>query len=101
MASMSQLLRDGYLAPSAEVARARLSRRYSCQLTRDGIGVEGISRLRNLIQRMDADRRYCRALLISAPHTHWGDTTIIESFDESRDAYLNGPIRSRNKSDRL
>jgi hypothetical protein len=55
----------------------------------------GIVQLRRLIQSIDPDRRYARCLLITAPHTHWGERTIVESFDAERREYSIGSEASR------
>jgi hypothetical protein len=93
-ASIQQLILGGYVAPLPIVARARISERYACDLTTSGCGVSGISILRELISSLDSDLKFARALLISAPHTHWGNELIVESFDPQQQLYFNGAAPS-------
>lgn len=87
---MRDLLARGYIAPSPSEALDRIRQRFSCELTVRGSECAGIATLRRLIASMDADGRYARALLITAPHTHWGEQAIVESFDAGRRMYLIG-----------
>ncbi len=90
VSDMRDLLARGYVAPSPSQALERMRQRFCCELTVRGSDCAGIATLRRLIASMDADGRYARSLLITAPHTHWGEQTIIESFDADRRMYLIG-----------
>ena len=87
---MPALLAGNYVAPRPTIAVERIRETFSCALTVRGSDCSGIIALRQLIASLDTDRRFARALLISAPHTHWGGATIVESFESSRNAYLIG-----------
>jgi hypothetical protein len=88
--SMRELLARDYVASSPVSALEKIRRRFSCELTVRGSDCTGIVALRRLIASMDADGCYARCLLITAPHTHWGEHTIVESFDVNRRIYLIG-----------
>jgi hypothetical protein len=90
VSDMRDLLARGYVAPSPSQALERIRQRFSCELTVRGSECAGIATLRRLITSMDAQGRYARSLLITAPHTHWGDQAIVESFDAHRRMYLIG-----------
>lgn len=92
---MPALLAGNYVAPLPSIALERIRETFSCALTVRGSDCGGITTLRRLIASMDADRRFARALLISAPHTHWDAETIVESFEPGRNAYLIGPHAAR------
>jgi hypothetical protein len=88
---MRDLLARNYVAPHPLVARQRIRDTFSCELTVRGDDCSGIGILRQLIASLDSDARYAKALLISAPHTHWGDQTIVESFEAEQNAFVVGP----------
>ncbi|HEY1267809.1 MAG TPA: hypothetical protein VGH16_11180 [Candidatus Binatia bacterium] len=90
VSDMRDLLARGYVAPSPSQALERIRQRFSCELTVRGSACAGIATLRRLIASMDAEGRYARSLLITAPHTHWGERAIVESFDADRRIYLIG-----------
>ena len=88
--AMRELLERNYIAPSPSLALERIRRRYGCALTVRGDDCAGIAALRRLIASMDGGERYGKCLLITAPHTHWGEEEIVESFDADRRTYLIG-----------
>ncbi len=90
VAPLSDLLSESYVAPSPSAALEKIRHRYSCALMVRGDDCSGIVSLRRLIASMDRHGRYARALLITAPHTHWGERTIVESFDAARREYAIG-----------
>src|ERR1044071_5179877 len=87
---LRDLLAKKYAAPPPPAALEKIRQRYSCALTVRGDDCAGIVQLRRLIASMDPDGRYARCLLITAPHTHWGERTIVESFDAARREYSIG-----------
>jgi hypothetical protein len=91
---IGELLRDGYVAPHPFTARERISARYSCELTLSGRECDGIRLIRDLVESLDRDRRYARCLAICAPHTHWGDRPIVETFDSEHGIFLQGPAEA-------
>jgi hypothetical protein len=93
---LRDLLAKKYVAPSPSAALEKIRQRYSCALTVRGDDCAGIVQLRRLIASMDPDGRYARCLLITAPHTHWGERTIVESFDAARREYLIGSEAARD-----
>lgn len=86
-----QLVRDGYVAPHPITARERIAERYSCELTVSGKECDGIGMIRDLVDSLDRDLRFARCLAICAPHSHWGERTIIETFDPAQGIFLQGP----------
>src|ERR1041385_8286283 len=88
--AMRDLLGQDYICPSPSIALEKIRRRFDCELTVRGDDCAGISALRRLIASIDRERRYAKSLLITAPHTHWGEEKIVESFDVHRRTYLIG-----------
>jgi hypothetical protein len=88
--AMRELLEQSYIAPSPSLALEKIRRRFACELTVRGDDCAGIMALRRLIASIDSERRYAKCLLITAPHTHWGEEKIVESFDAQRRTYLIG-----------
>ena len=86
-----ELVARGLVAPLPEVARQRIVDRYNCNLTLSGTEIPAVSLLRDLIQSLDTDLRFARALSLSAPHTHWSGEMIVESLDHENGFLLNGP----------
>jgi hypothetical protein len=87
---MRDLLARDYVAASPSIALDKIRRIYSCELTVRGGDCAGIMQLRRLIASIDDTGRYARCLLITAPHTHWGEQTIVESFDTADQTYRIG-----------
>jgi hypothetical protein len=93
---LRDLLAGNFVAPSPSAALDKIRRRYSCDLTVHGDDCAGIVQLRRLIASIDPEVRYARCLLITAPHTHWGERTIVESFDAARREYSIGSEAPRD-----
>lgn len=91
---ISHLIAGDYVARHPLIARQRISERYSCVLAKNGCNIEGIADLREMIRKRDSNLKFARALFISAPHTHWEDEKIVESFDAAENLILNGPVPS-------
>jgi hypothetical protein len=85
------LLTRGYIATHPVTAREQIAKRYGCVLALSGHGCGGITFLRGCIESIDSDGRLARCLMITAPHTHWDGSRVVESYDEQRNVYLNGP----------
>lgn len=91
---VAQLIASGLLTEGPFEAVARLAQRYGDPPNRDGANCAGIVALRDLIERASARLNVpAAALMITAPHTHWGDRLTIESFDSANRRYLIGPQR--------
>lgn len=90
-ASMSSLLAERYLAPGPMIARDRIRERWRCDLSHTGTECIGISTIRDLVSTIDESAKFARAILIAAPHTHWGNVTIVESYDPCNEVYMIGP----------
>jgi hypothetical protein len=52
---------------------------------------EGIRLIRDLVETLDSDLQFAKCLSICAPHTHWGNQIIVETFDPDHAIFLNGP----------
>lgn len=88
---ISELVVRGYVSSHPVTARERISRHYFCELSLSGRECDGIRIIRDLVESLDINLRFAKSLLICAPHTHWGDQAIIETFDSDRSVFLQGP----------
>lgn len=86
-----ELIANGYLHLSAEEARAAVESRSHGGLDWFARECEPIVQLRRCISQLDPSGKFSQSVLICAPHTHWHDSLIIQSYDVLSGVYLNGP----------
>jgi hypothetical protein len=86
------LVRDGFISTHPVAARSAIREAYGCALLLSGLDCPGISLIRDKVQTIDSSGRQARSLMITAPHTHWGGSPIVESFDLARGVYMAGPL---------
>ena len=90
--TIQQLIERDFVSCSAETARDRICSIDQVDVTYLGNNSQTIALIRNTINELSTnDLDYANALSICAPHTHWSDRLIVESYDAERDVYLNGP----------
>lgn len=87
--SVSEMLVGGFLSPGPIEARERISQRYGCSMDPHPKNCELILLIRDIFYKID--KRLIDATFLCAPHTHWGDQLIVESYTASERKYEIGP----------
>jgi hypothetical protein len=87
------LISNGYIANSPFEAVARIRKAYRCTSEQIGMDCSGINALRGVVEQFAFPYPGLQnAVLICAPHTHWGSEPIVESFgSEGKGTYTAGP----------
>ena len=87
------LVEGGLVAPSPEVAVARMEQRFGAVPNRLGTNCSGFGDLRETVGSVAGDEAasFTNAIILVAPHTHWNPAPVIQTMDSGGDRYWIGP----------